>query len=166
MVEAGILHERAPVELIAGELIVPPSEGPMHASLVSLILRCLTRAYPEDRFVVRVGNPLVLNDKSEPEPDLAVVPGDPQQYLTRHPQGSEAVLVIEIAHSSLKLDRALAEDYARSGVPHYWIVDVAGKTIEWFALPGPDGIYAVRGTAPSRVLPGTQTELSLAALLP
>jgi Uma2 family endonuclease len=80
---------------------------------------------------VRVQLPLALGDESEPEPDLCVVPaGDHRQ---RHP--SQALLVIEVAESSLGKDRRKAALYARAGVPEYWLVDVGGQRVEVHSQP-------------------------------
>jgi Uma2 family endonuclease len=77
---------------------------------------------------------------------IAVVPlGD---YSTRHPDG--ALLVIEVAESSLQFDRdAKGPLYAASGVREYWIVDVAGRVVEVFSEPKGE-----RYTRSRRVLPG------------
>lgn len=162
MIEAGVLDERERVELIAGELIVPPSEGPLHASLACEIAGVLRGAYPHPDFTVREGHPIALDDMSEPEPDLAVVIG--RRFFARHPRGDETLLVIEIAHSSLKLDRAMTEIYARGGVHHYWIVDCVGRAIEHHSLPQPDGTYRITGRE-TLTLPGTDCALSIEQLL-
>ena len=61
----------------------------------------------------------VQPDDSEPEPDAAIVPaGD---YDHAHP--TTALLVIEIADSSLARDRRKAGLYAAAGIPECWIVD-------------------------------------------
>ena len=167
MVEAGVLRERERVELIDGELIVPPIEGPFHANLMTKIRNRLVQAYPLDRFVIRENHPLVLSDASEPQPDLVVVPGTETTFDTRHPSGAETTLVIEIALSSLKLDRAMIEDFARSGVPVYWIVDVSARTIEQHSVPNPQlGTYQDELRSAVQRFPGTQTDLDLVELLP
>jgi len=66
---------------------------------------------------------------SEPEPDFAVVLA--RDYSRAHP--TTAALVIEIAGSSLTLDRTVkAEIYAQASVPEYWVVDLAGGVVEVF----------------------------------
>lgn len=52
---------------------------------------------------VRGQGPLALDDESEPEPDVAVVPGSFRDYVAGHP--SQPALVVEISESSLALDR-------------------------------------------------------------
>lgn len=79
---------------------------------------------------------MALSEDSEPEPDLAVVPwGD---YRDEHP--TTALLVIEVADTSLEADRSFkADEYAAAGVPEYRIVDVRGRTIEVCRDPQPTG---------------------------
>jgi Uma2 family endonuclease len=80
--------------------------------------------------------PLALDDDSEPEPDLAMVPGEPRDYVPAHP--STAPLVVEVADSSLRLDRRLkAGLYARARIPDYWIVNLAERALEVHRDPAP-----------------------------
>jgi Uma2 family endonuclease len=77
-------------------------------------------------------SPLALLDDSEPEPDLAIVPsGD---YVRRLP--TTALLVVEVADSSLKKDRLVkAELYAAAGIPEYWLVNLTARVIEVRTAP-------------------------------
>jgi Uma2 family endonuclease len=77
------------------------------------------------RFELRIESPLVLGDRQEPEPDLALVTVREDAYLNAHPSGSDTLLVIEVADSSLPfdLDRKYRL-YADAGIPNYWVVDV------------------------------------------
>ena len=52
--------------------------------------RRFSRAGPE--WYVRTEGPIGLDDDSEPEPDVAVVPGDPDDYSRTHP--SRPVLTV------------------------------------------------------------------------
>src|SRR2546425_2499278 len=70
---------------------------------------------------VRPQLPIALDAASEPEPDLAVVPGSAKDYRDSHP--SKPVLVVEVAETSLALGRRRkARLYARAGIPEYWIL--------------------------------------------
>jgi len=85
---------------------------------------------------VRIQMPVALDDESEPEPDVAVVPGEWGDYRTSHP--SRPVLVVEVAESSLSFDR---EDkgslYARAGIRDYWIVNLVDRMLEVYRDPEP-----------------------------
>jgi Uma2 family endonuclease len=72
------------------------------------------------------------SEGSMTEPDFAVVPK--AHVPGRHPR--RAMLLIEVAHSSLRLDRAVkAPLYAEGGSSEYWIIDVAAAKLEVFRAP-------------------------------
>jgi Uma2 family endonuclease len=86
---------------------------------------------------VRGQLPIALDEESEPEPDARVVPGSFRDYPHAHP--ARAALVVEVADSSLALDRGeKAGLYARARVPEYWIVDLMGHALEVCRDPTPD----------------------------
>ena len=81
--------------------------------------------------------PVALDDESEPEPDLAVVPGERADYRADHP--ARPALVVEVAESSLAFDRQdKGSLYARGGVHDYWIVNLVERVLEVYRDPGPD----------------------------
>ena len=128
LVEAGVLHEDEPIELIGGELIVAEPKGSPHAAAVALVAEALRIAFGPG-WLVRLQDPVALDDESEPEPDLAVVPGGPRDYRTEHP--SRPALVVEVADSSLAFDRRRKGSlYARGGVRDYWILNLHRRVLE------------------------------------
>ncbi len=143
---AGVLQLFSPeerLELIAGEVIRKMSpQRTRHATAVSLAAEVLRRLAGKSRHV-RVQLPLALSDYDEPEPDLAVVKGSPRDYLVDHP--SNALLVVEVADSTLRLDRTTkAALYARAGIAEYWIVNVVDDELEAHRDPAPqDGLSAI-----------------------
>ena len=109
----------------------------------------MSRAEYDRLGTVRVQQPLVSGDDSEPEPDIAIVPK--ASYSAAHPD--RAMLVIEVAESSLEHDRDTKGSlYALAGVPEYWIIDVVRRSVEVYGDPQ-NGQYAsktrldVTGTA-------------------
>lgn len=148
IVQAGVFAESERIALIDGEMIVTPPQGPEHASLTTKLMKRLQRAYGDDHDV-RVSMPLILDDGSEPEPDLVVVRGS---FSQRHPRGDEATLVIEVAKTSLTLDHEMSKRYARA-VAVYWIVDVNARCIEVYTDP----IASESRYVTCRVLTGSQT---------
>jgi Uma2 family endonuclease len=95
---------------------------------------------------------------SVPEPDVAVVPGTLADYDAEHPR--EALLVVEVADSSLPQDRiSKARIYAAAGVPEYWIVNLREGVVE--VLREPD-VAAARYRASRVAQPGDR--LALAAV--
>ena len=122
-----------PIELLRGVLVTMSPQGRAHASAIVFFNEQLVLQLA-GRHDVRPQLPFAADDWSEPEPDLAAVAKDPG--LQDHP--SEALLVVEIAASSLVIDRGLKRAiYAEVGIPEYWIVDVHARTIE--VHTGPDG---------------------------
>ncbi|HTD33809.1 MAG TPA: Uma2 family endonuclease [Candidatus Elarobacter sp.] len=139
MLEAGILYEREPVELLDGQLIAMPPEGPGHGSSVTglnetLVLRFAGRAY------VRPGNALRLSDVSEPQPDFAVVRLREDGYRDALPVPDDVLLLVEISDSTLRYDRGRKlRAYARAGIPEYWIVDLVHGHVDVFTEPNDEG---------------------------
>ena len=135
LVDLGVLHGE-PVELIGGQLVVAEPQGSYHATAIGAVDDALRAALPPG-WVVRARMPVALDDESEPEPDLAVVPGERADYRADHP--ARPALVVEVAESSLAFDR---EDkgslYARGGVGDYWIVNLVERVVEVYRDPGPD----------------------------
>jgi Uma2 family endonuclease len=141
MIDAGILGEDEHVELVAGRIVEMSPEGPLHAGTIDLCAEILRRLFGAD-YTVRVQHPLVVDPDGEPEPDLAVVKGGPREHLADHPR--EAVLVVEVAESSLEYDRReKALLYARAGFPEYWIVNLRARAVEVHRDPAPDGYRTV-----------------------
>ena len=129
----GIVPERT--ELLRGVIIEQMTKSPLHTFLVQRLARWVESAAPCGWFV-RKEEPLSLAD-SEPEPDIAVVAGRPEDYRGAHP--ATAAFVVEVAIATLGLDRAKADVYADAGIPEYWIVIPEARAVEIYRRPGPAG---------------------------
>jgi Uma2 family endonuclease len=102
-----------------------------HQTTIMLALEILRAAFPG--CMVRPQLPLDVSPTSSPEPDLAVVPGDPRS-LTATP--TTALLVVEVADTSLSDDRGeKASLYTAAGVPEYWIVNLIDRSLEIYRVP-------------------------------
>jgi Uma2 family endonuclease len=135
LVDLGVFHGE-PVELIEGLLVVAEPQGSYHASTVGAVGDALRAVLPPG-WLVRVQMPLALGDLSEPEPDLAVVPGAWADYRADHP--ARPALVVEVAETSLAFDRGeKASLYARGGVRDYWVVNLVDRVLEVFRGPEQD----------------------------
>ncbi|MGA9875576.1 MAG: Uma2 family endonuclease [Solirubrobacteraceae bacterium] len=132
IVESGALDGQ-PVELLEGLIVDMMSpQSVSHAE----VIEALTDHFASADARVRVQLPFRVPPDSMPEPDIALLAETAPRG--RHP--SEAVLVVEVAVSSLDIDRgAKAELYARAGVPTYWLVDVQAGTVEVRTDPRQDG---------------------------
>ena len=140
MAEAGILRPDERVELIDGRIVAMNPIGSPHAWCVSRLTRVLAR---RDDVLVNVQNPIRLDDRSEPEPDLIVL--RLETPTDRHPRPEHVLLVIEVADTSLAYDRGTkAPLYARHGIPELWIADLGGQRVEVHREPSPTGYGLVR----------------------
>ena len=70
--EAGILGEDDRVELLEGQLVDMSPIGPRHAFVVDALAEALITAVA-GHAMLRVQNPIFLDDLSEPQPDLTVI---------------------------------------------------------------------------------------------
>jgi Uma2 family endonuclease len=135
LVELGVF-EGDPIELIGGQLVVAEPKGTYHTTALSMIEYALRAVLPVG-WIVRTQAPVSLDDESEPEPDLAVVPGRPVDYRDAHP--ARPVLAIEVAESSLAFDRKHKGSlYSRAEIPDYWIVNLVDRVLEVYREPGLD----------------------------
>jgi Uma2 family endonuclease len=124
------------IELLDGALVAMSPIGAPHSGAVQRLTRLLILAL-EGRAAVRCQSPFAALEFSEPEPDFSVLPlGD---YDLDHP--SEAHLIIEVAESSLAMDRGKKlRLYASCAIPEYWVVNLPERCIEVYTRPTP-GAY-------------------------
>jgi Uma2 family endonuclease len=162
------------LELLDGVLVVREPQGSYHAAIATKVGQILAAAFGT-RWHVRLHSPLALGEHSEPEPDIAVVAGQPEDYLEAHP--ASAALVVEVADASLRLDRRFkAALYAEAGLPEYWIVNLVDRTLEIHRDPQPPADRAASWTyrsidvlrPPATVTPqaAPSVRIAIADLLP
>jgi len=140
MAKTGILHPDEKVELIAGQIIrnMTP-QGSFHAAAITRTNRLFNQP-AQPRFLVRSQLPIQLDNRSEPEPDIALVKSDRLDYDDRHPKAEEVYLIIEIADSTLKSDLTLKKQvYAEANIADYWILDLAKRQLYVYRQPTEDG---------------------------
>jgi Uma2 family endonuclease len=125
------------VELVDGVIYEMSPQKGRHAAGIRGVEEALRAAFLKG-CDVRVQLPIALGPDSEPEPDIAVVPGSWRDYPDAHP--TTAVLVVEVSDSSSFHDRERKGSlYARSGIPEYWILDVTEERLEVYRNPGESG---------------------------
>lgn len=169
LVREGAFPPGARIELVDGILYeMSPQDSP-HATGFRLAQEALRLVFPiGEGYEIRGQLPLALGDDSEPEPDIAIVPGSIRDYSHHHP--ATALLVVEVADSSLLHDRKRKIPlYARFGIPESWLLNLPRRTLEVYRDPG-DGAYRTRTVlrAGDSVSPVTRPETSIAVadLLP
>ena len=147
-------------ELVRGIVIEKGIKTPMHCYLQSCLFRLVLAAAAGGSTVFQ-HDPITLTD-SEPEPDISVVAGTLDDFWDAHP--TTALLAVEIADTTVELDRAKVELYAEAGVAECWLVLVQEQAVEVLTEPR-DGIYVQRRlytsemTLVSTVLPTLRVEL-------
>jgi Uma2 family endonuclease len=147
MAEAGILGEDDRVELIEGEIVRMSPIGPRHANRVN---RLMLRFAERFRGMAHISsqNPVRLSNRSEPEPDLALVRAYPEgqdPYESAHPTPRDVFLIVEVADSSVEYDLGRkARLYARHGIPELWVLDQRGDRVVVHRDPAPRGYATVQ----------------------
>jgi Uma2 family endonuclease len=144
MVECGVLSEDDRVELLDGQVIPMTPIGSPHAGCVNRLNRMLARALG-DRATIAVQNPAVLDDWSEPQPDVTVLKPRADGYAARHPGPADVLLLIEVADSSVERDRDVKIPlYAAAGVPEVWLVNLPAAHIHVHRDPSTAGYLSLR----------------------
>jgi Uma2 family endonuclease len=163
MAEAGVLVEDERVELITGEIVGMTPIGSQHAGCVRGLNRQLTRALG-DRALIAVQDPIVLDDTSEPEPDIAVLRFREDDYRSLHPKPADVLLIIEVADTSVDYDRNVKLPlYAQAGIPEAWLVRLREACIEIHRNPAATGYQEMRTLrSGDRVSPLAFPDLELA----
>lgn len=139
MGEAGVFAREARLELIAGEILEMAPIGSSHAGTLNILNRLVTRRAGEEA-IVSVQQPVVVDDHSVPQPDLALLRPRSDSYVKSHPTSADVLLLIEVADTTLAFDLgAKAALYGRSGIAELWVVDVQGRSVRVFREPSPSG---------------------------
>jgi Uma2 family endonuclease len=152
MVEAGVLDDPR-VELIGGLLVRKMGKNPPHVIATKRLGRHLERIVPAGWHIGKE-DPVRIPAFDEPEPDLAVVAGAPEDYRTRHPGPEDVALLVEVAETTLDRDRGdKLLSYARGAIAVYWIVNLVDRRIELYSQPGPTGFGLRQDFAPGQDIP-------------
>ena len=138
--------------------LAPDDDGIVEAELIEEDLDVATEAVqsPDDVLDAEaaLSDPLLEGEEAVPsestgvslapppiifvEPDLAVVLGQPLDYVQAHP--TTALLIVEVAEASLPFDRTTkAKLYAEHLIPEYWIVNIGDRQLEVFRNPSTSG---------------------------
>jgi Uma2 family endonuclease len=163
MGEAGILPEANRLELIHGDIVVREPIGAYHAGTVARLIRLWTSRLG-DRAIVNIQNPVQFPmEDSELQPDVMLLRPREDFYTTGHPQAADVLLLIEVADSTLRLDRRVKIPlYARVGIREVWLIDLTTARLEVHREPLGDR-YADARVLPrgERVAPEAFPDLSL-----
>jgi Uma2 family endonuclease len=142
MQDEGILPADHRLQLIEGELIDMGSEGERHSDLKTALVNILIRSLPAT-YVVGPDTTLRLAEDSWPEPDVFI---HLDVKKTSQVRGGDALLVIEIADTSLAYDLGeKAKLYARHGVREYWVIDAVRLQTHVHRGPSAEGAWSEVG---------------------
>ena len=165
MGEAGLIAPDERVELIEGEIIDMAPIGSDHASFVNQLNALLAQAV-SGKAILSVQNPIRLNNRSEPEPDFAILKFRDDYYRKQHPTPADTLLIVEVSNTSERYDREIKLPlYARHAVPEVWVISIEQKNLSIYRSPTGDRYQHEQTTdAPGRVtvfaLPDVSVDLS------
>ena len=130
LAEHGILGPEERTELIYGRVIQRiGSIGRPHCIALTKTAKALATAFG-NRFAVEQQTPVQCDGSTEIVPDVAVFSGASDDYADV-PFASDAVLLVEVSLATLRYDRGTkARLYAAAGVPDYWLLNLAARTLE------------------------------------
>ncbi len=139
MAESGVIGEDEAVELIEGRIVQMAAKNHKHVLATNRVNRFFSSALA-DRVIVSVQNPILLNDFSEPEPDIALVTPPDDRYIENHPRPKDIFLVVEIGDSSLSYDRDVkCPLFARNGIIQFCLLNPQTRELEDYRDPRPEG---------------------------
>ncbi len=136
MVEVGIIAEDENFELIDGEVVPMSPKGNQHEVIKAALVRIFATGTPK-KLRVAVETSLYLAERTFVEPDLCLYP---KHILPEDVKGSDVLLAVEVAASSMPYDRGIKADvYARHGVAELWVIDAATRATWVHQRPDVDG---------------------------
>jgi Uma2 family endonuclease len=141
--EIGLLTEDDRVELIEGEIIDMPPIGSRHAGMVKHLATVLHEAVGR-KAIVSVQDPLVLDERNEPQPDIMLLRPRADFYRASHPRPDDVLLLVEVAETSVTYDEECKLPlYEAAHIPEVWIVDLESALLRVFRKPA-GGSYTER----------------------
>jgi Uma2 family endonuclease len=164
MARAGLLSPEDRVELIEGEVIDMAPIDSEHAGSVNQLVRAFQAL--GDRVILSTQNPVRLSERSEPEPDIALLRPRDDFYRRSHPTAADVLLIVEVARTSIRYDREIKLPlYAQHAIPEVWIIDLQARRIHVHRDPQGERYASETATAqPGKVslvaLPGVEIDLS------
>ena len=169
MGEGGVFAPEARLELIEGEIVEMAPIGSPHAGMVNILNRLFSRV-AGNVAVVAVQNPLIVGDRSVPQPDLVLLRPRADSYTRSHPTAADVLLVVEVADTTLPFDLGTKIPlYARCGIAETWVIDVQERVVRVFRDPSASGYrtsFTVSGDESVAVLALPAAVVSLAAAFP
>jgi Uma2 family endonuclease len=161
---AGLFGPEERTELLDGIIYIMSPIVPPHAVCVSEIAVLLQKKFGA-RYFVNSQNPIHLNDRSEPQPDVFVAVGNSRKYRLQHPTADEVVIIVEVSDTSVSFDRRInALAYASANIPEFWLFNLSNATLEIHRDPTENSGYQSRQilTGADHISPLSRPDLSFA----
>ncbi len=169
MAAAGVLDDPR-VELINGYLVKKMGKNPPHIWTVDAIIEALRATLPH--LWCRKEDPVRIPDFDEPEPDVAVVRGNRDDYRDRIPEPKDIVLLVEVAGSTLGRDQGEKRQAdARGGILDYWIINLVARQVEVYSNPAAGDyrslkVFQVGDEIPVLIAGAEVGRIAVSAILP
>lgn len=168
MIDIGIFDGEDRVELLDG-VIVEMSPKKTKYSIVNYLIGEFFQDNFRQQAIIRLQEPIILDDFSEPEPDAVLAKPPLLKYLETHPTGADVLLIVEISDTTVAKDRRKALSYARAGIAQYLLFNLNTDEIEDYREPSADG-YRFKQThdraATFRLVAFPEVEIKTADLFP
>jgi Uma2 family endonuclease len=143
-IEQGVFKPEERIELWEGEFIEMSPIGKRHAGVVAGLTAFLNHLFFQ-KFVVWTQNPIVLNDFSEPQPDVSLLKRRDDFYRNESATANDVLLAIEVADSTIKYDRDIKfPRYAENGIQEAWLIDLENDRVEIHTQPTAKGYKLVK----------------------
>ena len=146
-------------ELYEGELVMTPSPRTRHQSVIGNLHLALAEHVRSQALGELYVSPLdvILSRITVLQPDLVYVERARLGIVTERAIEGAPTLVVEVLSSSTSArDRGIKQAlYARYGVPYYWIVEPAAKSVHALRLGGDsyETVAILGATAPTSLPP-------------
>ncbi|MGA1623152.1 MAG: Uma2 family endonuclease [Synechocystis sp.] len=136
MAQEGILSHQERIELVEGDVIPMSPIGFRHAATVNRLLNSFLELQLAGEMIISVQNSILLGDRSEPQPDIALLKPVDNFYADRLPEATDILLLIEVADSSLIYDQTVKIPlYAQFKIPEVWLINLNQRQLDCYQNP-------------------------------
>ena len=162
MGEIGVLGHEQRVELVEGQILDMTPIGTAHAVMVCELIRRMVSAAGA-RALVWCQNPVVIDQMTEVQSDVALLRPRREIYRLRHPRPEDVLLLVEVSDTSLRYDHGVKIPmYARCGIPEVWLIDTNSAALVIHRAPAISGFSKIeRTTTPGVVRPAALEEMEI-----
>lgn len=169
MIKAGVFTEDDRVELLEGVIVKMSPKGKRHATATNRVTKVFIKLLG-DRAIISNQNPILLDDNSEPEPDIAILAPQEREYADRLPQAADVLLLLEVSDTTLKYDRETKSGtYAKAGIKQYLVLNVKSCELIDMREPAPEGYRTyttLRADESFNIVAFPEVEIKVGELLP